>query len=150
MSRGAYDIGRKPFYYLVVVFIIAILFIYMSNAIGTYQEKSFQDLDELEHLILVHRVLACFAAKDPEFSRSLPGTLDLQSFSLEALKGCVGTVPVRVTLGDNLLRTTLQGNFDRSYPRYVLLHSGSRTPELAQVLIELQSHRTVEEQLIRP
>ncbi|MBM3200093.1 hypothetical protein FJZ53_04080 [Candidatus Woesearchaeota archaeon] len=91
MKKGAFDLGRKSVYYIVVVIIIAILFGYMSNVFRDYQIAKLSTVDETADLIVVNKVIKCVSQKDPDTNNILLYRIDDSKLDGEFLKSCLGT-----------------------------------------------------------
>lgn len=97
MKKGGYDLGRKALYYVVALMIIALLFIYISNAIYKYQNKGFENLNNIKGIGVINKVNSCFYYQDKETGRIYANTVDLEKFTQETLNKCL-ELPMIVTL----------------------------------------------------
>ena len=68
MKKGAYDLGRKAMYYIVVMIIIAILFTYMINSFHKYKVTMIGNLDEVTDLVMINNIMKCVSQKDEDTS----------------------------------------------------------------------------------
>ncbi len=91
MKKGGYDLGRKALYYVVAIMIIALVFVYASNAIGKYQEKTLQNLEGIKGLGIINKVNSCFYYEDKDLDRVYSNTVDLEKFKQENLEKCMNT-----------------------------------------------------------
>ncbi|MFH1210702.1 MAG: hypothetical protein V1645_02185 [archaeon] len=97
MKKGAYDLGRKALYYLVALVIIALIFLYTSNAIYKYQKKGFENLDGISKIGTINKINSCFYYEDKEIERIYANTVDMEKFTQENLNNCADK-PMIVTL----------------------------------------------------
>ena len=97
MKKGAYDLGRKVLYYLVALIIIALLFLYTSNAIYKFQNKGFENLNTIKGVGMINKVNSCFYYEDKEIERQYANTIDMAKFTQENLNNCINS-PMIVTL----------------------------------------------------
>lgn len=91
MKKGAYDLGRKAVYYIVVIIIIAILFVYISNSFRKYQIVRLSTLDELADLAVLNNVVKCVSQKDTDTGRVYLYKIDESKLSKDELTKCLGT-----------------------------------------------------------
>lgn len=91
MKKGAYDLGRKAMYYIVVIIIIAILFVYISNSFRKYQVVRLSTLDELSDLVVLNNVIKCISQKDADTGNILIYTIDESKLNKYELTKCLGT-----------------------------------------------------------
>ncbi len=91
MKKGAYDLGRKAVYYIVVIIIIAILFVYISNSFRKYQVVRLSTLDELADLVLLNNVIKCVSQKDSDTGRVYLYKIDEAKLNKDELTKCLGT-----------------------------------------------------------
>ncbi len=97
MKKGAYDLGRKALYYVVAAMIIALIFVYTSNALYKYQKKGLDNLHNMEVIGILNKVNSCFYYEDSEIGRTYANTVDMTKFKQENLQKCTD-IPIRVTL----------------------------------------------------
>ncbi|MDP2909424.1 MAG: hypothetical protein Q8N77_06490 [Nanoarchaeota archaeon] len=90
MKKGAYDLGRKAVYYIVVVVIIAVLFLYITNNFRNYQIIRLSTLDKATDLVMVQAALKCLSQKDTETGRTYMYKIDESKLEKEALINCLG------------------------------------------------------------
>lgn len=90
MKKGAYDLGRKAVYYIVVVVIIAVLFLYITNNFRNYQVVRLSTLDKATDLVMVQAALKCLSQKDTETGRTYMYKIDESKLEKEALINCLG------------------------------------------------------------
>lgn len=106
MKKGAYDIGRKAIYMLLVVFVLAVIFLNANNIFSKYQQRITQDASKIENrLILLEMTTSpkCLAYEDPETKRVYQGVIDIRKFdAVQLRKDCVKFVKKKfyVELGD--------------------------------------------------
>ncbi len=98
MKKGGYDLGRKALYYVVAIMIIAIVFVYASNAIGKYQDENLQNLESIKGLGIINKANSCFYYEDKEIGRVYANTVDLEKFKQGNLEKCMNmAVKVKLT-----------------------------------------------------
>lgn len=119
MKKGGYDLGRKSVYYVVALIIIAIVFIYTSNATYKYQAKGIEHLKSLEGLGMLNKINSCFAHEDKEIGRIYPNTIDMEKFKQENLEKCTSQ-PVIVKLTIEGEETKLSQDIDKLSKRQIL------------------------------
>lgn len=90
MKKGAYDLGRKSVYYIVVVIIVAILFIYMTNSFRKYQVTQLSNLNEVTDLVMINNIMKCVSQKDPDTGRIYFGKLNEALLEKDSLINCLG------------------------------------------------------------
>lgn len=93
MKKGAYDLGRKAVYYIVVVIIIAVLFVYIMNNFREYRMTMLSTLDKATDLAMVNNVLRCVSQKDADTGRIYLGKIDPVKLNKESLTKCLGSNP---------------------------------------------------------
>ena len=96
LKKGAYDLGRKAIYYLLVSLILFFVFVYVNNTVREYQEKDFQALEKLSYLSEINKLKSCFYYEYP-LSERVYSDIDLNKFDEKTLSECYGR-PVKVTL----------------------------------------------------
>lgn len=64
MAKGAYDIGRKALYLVLVVIILIVAFTYIDVAIGNFRMKTTQHIGELEKIIVSQKFIQCVSAEN--------------------------------------------------------------------------------------
>lgn len=97
MKKGGYDLGRKSVYYVVALIVIAIVFIYTSNATYGYQAKGMEHLKSLEGLGMLNKINSCFAYEDKGIGRVYTNIIDLEKFNQENLEKCTSQ-PITIKL----------------------------------------------------
>ncbi len=98
MKKGGYDLGRKALYYVVAIMIIALVFVYASNAIGKYQDENLQNLESIKGVGIINKANSCFNYEDKEIGRVYANTVDLEKFKQENLEKCMNmAVKVKLT-----------------------------------------------------
>lgn len=90
MKKGAYDLGRKAMYYIVVMIIIAVLFTYMSGNFRKYQITKLSNLDSVTDLVMIHNVIKCVSKTDTDTGRIYLYTIDEKKLDKESLTKCLG------------------------------------------------------------
>jgi len=88
MKKGAYDLGRKVLYYVVAAMIIALVFIYISNALYKYQKKGFESLSDVEGVGVLNKINSCFYYEDKEINRVYANTINMEKFKQANLEKC--------------------------------------------------------------
>jgi len=91
MKKGAYDLGRKAVYYIVVIIIIAILFVYISNSFRKFQIVRFSALNEVTDFVILNNVIKCVSQKDADTGRIYLYKLDETKLNKDSLTACLGT-----------------------------------------------------------
>ena len=90
MKKGAYDLGRKAVYYIVVLVIIAFLFVYMTNNFRKYQITRLSNLDELTNLVMLKNIERCVSKIDPDTGMLELYIIDENRLNKESLIECLG------------------------------------------------------------
>jgi hypothetical protein len=90
MKKGAYDLGRKALYYIIALMIIAVIFIYISNALYKYQITGFENLNKIKEPAIINKVNSCFYYEDKEIERIYANTVDMEKFNQATLEKCLG------------------------------------------------------------
>jgi len=90
MKKGAYDLGRKAMYYIVVMIIIAILFTYMTNNFHKYKVTMISNLDEVTDLVIINNIMKCVSQKDEDTGKISFYIIDKKMLEGEALMNCLG------------------------------------------------------------
>lgn len=96
LKKGAYDLGRKAVYYIIVVFILFFMFVYVNNAVMDYQASDFKALENLRYLPEINKIKSCFYYKYP-LSEKIYSDIDLDNFDKKTLSGCYDK-PVKLKL----------------------------------------------------
>ncbi|MFH1332138.1 MAG: hypothetical protein ABIH63_02535 [archaeon] len=143
MKKGAYDLGRKVLYYVVAAMIIALVFIYISNALYKYQKKGFENLKEIEGVGVLNKINSCFYYEDKEINRVYANTVDMEKFKKENLQQCTDQkMRIMLTrLGKEPKTTTIsQGDENvietQTFRRLVTIRDQGREEEgLLQVVV---------------
>jgi hypothetical protein len=91
MKKGAYDLGRKAIYYIVVIIIIAILFVYISNSFRKFQIVRFSALNEVTDFVILNNVIKCVSQKDADTGRIYLYQIDETKLNKDSLTACLGT-----------------------------------------------------------
>ncbi len=89
-SRAAYNLGRKTIYFIIVIFVVSFMFLYLRNAITSYNDDVVRDYGQIESGIIVAEALTspkCFAYYDDKAERVYPGKIDYEKFNQEKLDG---------------------------------------------------------------
>lgn len=90
MKKGAYDLGRKALYYIVVIIIIAILFTYISNSFRKYQITKLSYLNEVTDLVMVNNIIKCISYKDSDTGRIYLYKIDKELLKEDSIMDCLG------------------------------------------------------------
>lgn len=90
MKKGAYDLGRKALYYIVVIIIIAILFTYISNSFRKYQVTKISYLNEVTDIVMINNILKCISYKDSDTGRIYLYKIDKKLLKEDSLMECLG------------------------------------------------------------
>lgn len=90
MKKGAYDLGRKAVYYIVVIVIIAILFVFISSSFRKYQIEKLSILNEVTDFIIVNNVIKCISYKDADTGRFYLYRIDESKFDKDSMVKCLG------------------------------------------------------------
>jgi hypothetical protein len=106
MKKGAFDLGRKALYMIVVVLILTVVFLYMRHMVLSYTSEVVSNVDRVEKEVIVQKMLfspECLAYKDTESGRVYPGTIVLGKVSDNLGKNCLKfikrPVKLRVLMG---------------------------------------------------
>lgn len=91
MKKGAYDLGRKAVYYIVVIIIIAILFVYISNSFRKFQIARFSALNEVTDFVILNNIIKCISQKDVDTGRIYVYKIDETKLNKDSLTACLGT-----------------------------------------------------------
>lgn len=91
MKKGAYDLGRKAIYYIVVIIIIAVLFVYITNNFRKYQITMLSTLDTATDSAMVNNVVRCVSQKDADTGRVYFGKIDESKLDKDYLTKCLGS-----------------------------------------------------------
>lgn len=59
MKQGAYDIGRKAVYLIVVVFVLAVIFIYADAIFGKFQVRVIDETTKIDQAIQMNKIMNC-------------------------------------------------------------------------------------------
>ena len=95
MAKGAYDIGRKALYLVIVVIIIIIAFTYMDVAIGNFRIKTYGLAGDLENFVVLENVIKCISKEENGILKRQE--IDYQK--LEFLESCLNTKkPIKVEI----------------------------------------------------
>jgi len=131
MKKGAYDLGRKSIYYIVVVIIIAFLFVYVTNNFKNYQATMFSTMDKATDLVMVDNVMKCLSIKDADTGRVHFGIIDRSKLNKESLNQCLGNEKtyfdkaVKIKL-DKIEETTHDPYFEYTEYKRTVIHDGGR------------------------
>jgi len=111
LKKGAYDLGRKSVYYILVIVVLFFVFVYVNNAVSEYQVKDLQALEKLSYLSEINKVKSCFYYKYPLSERVYRDINIIKFNDKDILKDCYGK-PAKVTLlnrfGDELFEGKLE------------------------------------------
>lgn len=143
MKKGAYDLGRKVLYYVVAAIIIALVFIYISNALYKYQKKGFESLSDIEGIGVLNKVNSCFYQEDKEINRIYANTVDMEKFKQANLEKCTDQqIMVSVTrLGKEPKTTTISQRAEnfretQTFRRLItIIEQGREEEGLLQVVV---------------
>lgn len=91
MKKGAYDLGRKAVYYIVVIIIIAVLFVYISNSFRKFQIMRLSTLNEVTDFVIINNVVKCVSQKDADTGRIYLDRIDETRLDKDILMACLGT-----------------------------------------------------------
>lgn len=90
MKKGAYDLGRKSLYYIVVMIIIAVLFTYMMSSFSKYQVTRLSNLDKVTDFVMINNILGCISQKDADTGITDLYNINENMFKKEELLKCLG------------------------------------------------------------
>lgn len=93
MKKGAYDLGRKSVYYIVVVIIVAVLFVFISNSFRKYQVTRLSNLDEVTDFVMINNIIKCISQKDADTGKIYIGKIDEAKLDKDSLMKCLGKDP---------------------------------------------------------
>lgn len=136
MKKGAYDLGRKAMYYIVVIIIIAILFVYISNSFRKFQITKLSTLNEVTDLVVVDNVVKCISQKDADTGRIHLYKIDEAKLNKDRLVSCLGaekpyTVKSITLKIDGVEKINTQKNvFDYSTYKRTVEYNGKKTLEI--------------------
>jgi len=74
MKKGAYDLGRKAIYYVIVVLVLGFLLLYTDNVFGRVQEDTVLNIGSIKDMIKLSGAMNCISLK--EDTRIYLGVLD--------------------------------------------------------------------------
>lgn len=137
MKKGAYDLGRKAMYYIVVIIIIAILFVYISNSFRKFQITKLSTLNEVTDLVVVNNVVKCISQKDADTGRMQLYKIDETKLNKDSLIACLGTdkpfstksIVLKINGGEKL--NTQKNVFDYSTYKRTVEYKGEKTLEIS-------------------
>jgi len=111
-KKAAFNLGRKTLYFIITIFVITFIFLYMRNAITSYNDDVVSDFSNIEGAVIATEALMspkCFAYYDEEIDRVYPGIIDYSKLNEETLgKGCMIYIdsPYKIKVLDKILRLT--------------------------------------------
>jgi hypothetical protein len=108
-TKGAYDLGRKAVYMVVVLLIISVLFVYVTNTVADFQGSKIKALGLIEKQLTADRLLSCFAFEQNE--RVHLGIMDKSKLNGNTLNKCfkdaslsIKVDEIYVTLGSGIVQ----------------------------------------------
>lgn len=140
-SKGQYDLARKALYYIVAIFVIAVIFLYMHNAIANYNNTVVSDASKIEGSIIAVQALMspkCFAYYDEEIGRTYPGIIDMEKFNNRNLgRNCMVYIesPYSFLFGGNKV-TKGTGNLEKIFAPVLIWKNGKLKPEVIEIGVE--------------
>jgi len=87
-KKGAYDFGRKTFYIIVVLFVLAFIFGVLYASFGGFSLNILRETNNVAGKVLIQQMVyspLCFSYVDKDTSRSYPGIIDISKFKNETL-----------------------------------------------------------------
>lgn len=93
MKKGAYDLGRKSVYYIVVVIIVTVLFVFVSNSFRKYQVTKLSNLDEVTDFVMINTIIKCISQKDADTGKIYMNKIDEAKLDKDSLMKCLGKNP---------------------------------------------------------
>jgi len=137
-KKAAYDLGRKAIYFMVAIIIIALIFVYVSNSIQSYQLDSREYLKEVTYLTQVEAIEKCISKIDN--NRIYLGELNRLKLDLNSIKNClekdetIGKRDFRIIVeGQQPIQTTNDPIDYESYERHFLFQK-----EIKKITIEVE------------
>ena len=108
-TKGAYDLGRKAVYMVVVLLIISVLFVYVTNKVADFQAGKIKALNLIEKQFIADRLLSCFAFE--QNGRTHLGIIDKSKLNKNVLGKCFNNAllsiksdEIYVTLGQGIIQ----------------------------------------------
>ena len=135
-KKAAYDLGRKAIYFTVAIFFIAIIFVYVSNSIKSYQRESLEYMHDVIDLAQVAGIEKCISQEDN--GRIYIGRLT-PKLNIDSIKQCLEKNELqvdkefRITAGEEIIATTDDLAEYKTYVRYFILKN-----ETKRVIIEVE------------
>lgn len=109
-KKGAeYDLGRKVPYYMVVLFILAIVLFYVASMFIKHQSNIKIDFSKAEELSYVNTAVHCLS--DNENSITHFGLIDTKKFNDETLQKCFNN-PLMMKYDDIIITPRILVRFD--------------------------------------
>lgn len=136
MKKGAYDLGRKAVYYIVVVIIIAVLFVYIMNNFREYRITMLSTLDKATDFAMVNNIVICVSQKDADTGKMYLGKIDPAKLNKDSLTKCLGGNPpysdksVKIKIGKDEIITQEPYFEYTKYERTVILEDKEKTLEI--------------------
>jgi hypothetical protein len=96
LKKGAYDLGRKAIYYILVSLILFFVFVYVDNTVRDSQVEDFQILENVGYLSEINKIESCFYYEHP-LSNIVYSDVDINKFNEKTLLDCYDK-PIKVKL----------------------------------------------------
>jgi len=135
-KKAAYDLGRKAIYFTVAIFFIAMIFVYVSNSIKSYQRESLEYMYNVIDLAQVTGIEKCISQE--ENGRIYIGRLTSE-LNIDSIKQCLEKNELqvdkefRITAGKEKIATTDDLDEYKPYVRYFTSKN-----EIKKVIIEVE------------
>ena len=138
-KKAAYDLGRKSIYFIVAIIVIALIFVYVSNSIKSYQFESLKYVNKVMYLTQVKGIEKCISYKDNE--RAYLGKLSRLDLDIAFIKNCLEKDEIlkdkefRITVeGKQRIETTDNPMIEyNSYTKYFLLQN-----QIKEITIDIE------------
>lgn len=141
-SKGAYNLGRKFIYFIIALFVIGMIFLYMSYAIKSYNNEVVSDATEIEGAVITAEAVMspkCFAYYDEEIDRVYPGIIDYNKLLNERLgQSCMIYIdsPYQIKLLDKVLRLVDGEDLEKVVSPVLVFKDGILQPEKMEVAVQ--------------
>ena len=138
-KKAAYDLGRKSIYFIVAIIVIALIFVYVSNSIKSYQFESLKYVNEVMYLTQVKGIEKCISYEDND--RAYLGKLNRLDLDIAFIKNCLEKDEIlkdkefRITVeGKQRIETTDNPMIEyNSYTKYFLLQN-----QIKEITIDIE------------
>ena len=105
MRKGQYVLGHKWIYFIVALFLIALMFLFLRTMLVNYQVGKIACSDRLTDELIIAKTLyapVCFVHEDQD-TGAQPGTIDAEKFTQSQLTQCFKYIDkkVNISIGAN-------------------------------------------------